>query len=569
MGPLFGLFSIAAVADASIVKLYWTTTASTVPCEDKTLCGVQGPDGPWQAVLAHVGTPGNQTRVALYPAVHYSSEILGAAGGGRYNPVGSGPGPGPGPANQQHDLFGDGLQDYDAASTFIPATSRGEKFFDLLTLPALGGGPYPKANTTLSVASNWSVALHSGSSYTPKIGTLGLSPVVNKQAGNAHGAELIHQLKAVGRIPSQSFGLHIGSAGLGQSGSLILGGYEQNRALGDVAVSNINNNFARVFLVDLQLGIQVGGSPFLDASITKTQPKSVWQGPTGSAGEITKSFGGSRGSAIMTLNALSPSIYLPAGNCEAIAQHLPVIWRGDLGYYGYFIWNESDAQYERIVRSPGYLAFTFSDRSAKNVTIKLPFALLNLKLEPPIVETPMRYFPCASMGQNQTFWQLGRAFLQGAFLGLNFDSGVSFLAQAPGPDSEQSVAQEMGVNDESIQTNPISSFEKTWESHWTVLPEAGPRSEGGGRIAGIVLGSCVAVASVTASFLCWRRRGRSDDDGDDDNKHNGGDNDVVSDSEKTPTVYEVAGTEVPLELGVPSVVHELPLRQPRFSWEVT
>lgn len=44
------------------------------------------------------------------------------------------------------------------------------------------------------------------------------------------------QLKDAGHIGSECLGLHMGSLVLGQRGSLVLGGYDENHILGDIAV---------------------------------------------------------------------------------------------------------------------------------------------------------------------------------------------------------------------------------------------------------------------------------------------------------------------------------------------
>lgn len=78
------------------------------------------------------------------------------------------------------------------------------------------------------------------------------------------------------------------------------------------------------------------------------------------------------------------------------------------------------------------LGFKFQKDSSNTHTIdiKVPFALLNLTLDYPLVDRPTPYFPC--MPTNRTYG-LGRAFLQAAFVGVNWGNGVGswFLAQCP------------------------------------------------------------------------------------------------------------------------------------------
>jgi hypothetical protein len=67
--------------------------------------------------------------------------------------------------------------------------------------------------------------------------------------------------------------------------------------------------------------------------------------------------------------------------------------------------------------SPSALKFSFNTDSG-NGDISVPFALLNLTLDYPLVSTPTQYFPCASYTpSDDSLYHLGRALLQAVFLG--------------------------------------------------------------------------------------------------------------------------------------------------------
>ena len=133
----------------------------------------------------------------------------------------------------------------------------------------------------------------------------------------------------------------------------------------------------------------------------------------------------------VTMSPADPYLYLPQSTCAAIAAELPVVYQPD---YGLYFWDTTDRRYSQIITSPAYLEFVFSknSRNNANLTIKVPFSLLNLTLKAPLVEKPTSYFPC--MGTTGTY-ALGRAFAQAAFIGVNWGlpAGNWFLAQAPGP----------------------------------------------------------------------------------------------------------------------------------------
>ncbi|KAK4187376.1 hypothetical protein QBC35DRAFT_463905 [Podospora australis] len=313
---------------------------------------------------------------------------------------------------------------------------------------------------------------------------------------------------------------------LQQVGSLWLRGYEQNRALGPVGVFRyVDPRYPpRILLHDVFLGTAVGGSPFANPS---KDEGSVWQG-TGDnpvADTAVRLPGGTTGSALIIPNPAAPYIYLPSGHCEELARRLPLVWNERTGLY---LWDTKNPQYERIVRSPAFLGFVFGDRTATNITIKVPMHLLNVTLEPPLMPTPTPYFPCKSFDPKYDgLWTLGRAFLQAAFLGINYHESLVFLAQAPGPHMGQSVIRSMQLEDEKISSNHADEFEKSWLPSWIVLEKqttSGDNSSTGqsstgnvggdagskmstGAIAGIAVAAVVVLAvGIASAVWYWRRQ---------------------------------------------------------------
>ncbi len=206
-----------------------------------------------------------------------------------------------------------------------------------------------------------------------------------------------------------------------------------------------------------------------------------------------------------------PSIYLPLGNCEAAAKHLPVTWQDDIGYY---IWNVNDPQYKRIVSSPAYLGFVLSTPDTKNITIKVAFALLNLTLESPIVSAPTQYFPCHPTNASEGIWMLGRAFLQAAFWGLDYENNQTYIGQGPGPGQERALVRAWPAGANTLETSPADSYASTWRAYWTALPEdrktsvkVSSRGLSGGAIAGIVVG-IVVLLTILAGAVWWFMRKR-------------------------------------------------------------
>ncbi|KAK4132200.1 hypothetical protein BT67DRAFT_93625 [Trichocladium antarcticum] len=181
------------------------------------------------------------------------------------------------------------------------------------------------------------------------------------------GTSIIEQMKKTGLVTSNSFGLHTGSAALGQGGSLVIGGYEQNR---------LGTPF--IFLAEVTIGVETGRWPF---NTSERNMGGIWEGTTDAAGLRASSLlGGRIGSVVVSPNPAVPGIYLQGPTCANAAKHLPVKWDDRLKYY---LWDTRDPAYWAIVNSGAYLGFVLADTQATNVTIKVPFKLLNLTLESP------------------------------------------------------------------------------------------------------------------------------------------------------------------------------------------
>jgi hypothetical protein len=305
-----------------------------------------------------------------------------------------------------------------------------------------------------------------------------------------------------GAIPSPFYGLHLGSASSSVQvpGSLVLGGYDKSRCLTTPIVSDTD-----VFdLTGISLGVTSGDSPF-PGDLPLPIRNLLQIGPTPQTS--LKAYP----------NPGVPYLYLPEGTCGAIAGHLPVAFNETLGLY---IWDTSAPTYQDILTSPSYLSFDFQS-GASTSTIYLPFALLNLTLEWPLVDVPTQYFPCSPYQSPDGRFHLGRAFLQGAFMAQNWQTGKLMLAQAPGPDLRDVSLATISANDTSVSPMiKAPSWDSTWASKLkpfqgnessapgSVL--ASDRNHGrlsSGALAGIVVGVLVLLLFIAG--VCWvlfRRR---------------------------------------------------------------
>lgn len=486
----FSSYAVAFPHETRILKLSWSTDVGACISDEKTSdnCGQLGPDGPWQAPLLWMLGQSNQPHLAVYPHHDQWTSVLSSNDGGIY----------------------DAKPDEENISYTRRLTN--ESFTGGLYNDTALVGSTPK-NITLNMASDWNITLPNGKSYTRKTGLLGLI-----QPGIGEG-NLLSQLVASNETASAGWGLQMGSASLGLAGSLTLGGYDQGRLAGTVASFKLDDPLKPpdIKLTDILLGVEAGGSPFGWRS--EVTNDTMWTAPNPTSG------------VPIQVSARDPGMYLPKGACNKISRNLPVHWRDDIGYY---VWNTTDSNYGNVTTSPAWIGFTFLDRDNKSITIKVLFALLNLKLEQPIVKETTHYFPCHEVDTTTTpTYSLGRAFLQGAYLAYNYETNSTYLAQAVGPAVPSSTLYPFpGVDKRYEQDNygnflwaDDSAFLGSWDSTWTPLPypdgfaPVHKRRLSKRIIAGIAVGSVAVVTVVLGGFwLLWRRRRRlraaaSDDDG--------------------------------------------------------
>ena len=536
-----------------------------------------GPDGPWQAVTVELGTPSQ--KLNLFPGSTFETIILeDAICDGQISPCGKG-----GLFNASESSSIDdtsitysGHSTGDAVDwTFGAMLNQGSSIYVTDTL-SIGSFPHSFLVPSISIRMmlNVSSTYPDGSKYPLQAGQLALGASTTNQSfsvpdGPSINASLApNYLAKHGDLPSASYGLHIGSAALKLPLSLWLGGYDASRIIGPVSAQPYsadvaNNNFI-IDLLDIEIGVDHGGSPF------------SYHSKAGILADSNDSI-----SAIpVIVNPTAPYLYLPNSTCAALATDLPLTYHWA---YGLYFWNVSDPKFHTIVTSPTYMSFIFRG-SAQNLTIKVPFGLLNLTLGPPLVDEPTQYFPCTTP-QNSASYSLGRAFLQAAFIGVDWDQGLGqwFLAQAPGPNTA-SIPSQKTITDMSLESSD-NQWADTWRPLWTPLPDPdnstrsvnpqsssspsagsptlGSHTSSGGRkispggYAGI--GIAVAIVMVGTVALIFFRRATF-------KKRSGADNNAPvylpfeeskQQEENRAPVYE-AHSGLPLTIAGSSLAHELP-----------
>lgn len=417
-----------------------------------------GVEGPWWAVRTQLGTP--PQIIDLLPGGSFQSVVFGSH-----------------LCSTFCDADTAGLFDSDASSTAFtqtgpPVGTNGTNFmsrginesyvFDTMSPVAnIEGAPDVHIPSFDMVV--WTAGFNEfpgGLKYGLQIGNLALGGTdINQSWPNggkprANGTLVPSFLFGAGITPSNSYGLHVGSVAMGIPPSLYIGGYEQSRVLGVVTAQSYGLNFFPIDLLDISIGVAVGNSPFDFSS---------------KAGLLAQG-NASIGPALQVhVDYNPPYINLPRSTCDAIAAELPVHFEASLGLY---LWNTTNPNYTTIVTSPSFLGFTFrlNDSISQNMTINVPFSLLNLTLTPPAVTQPTAYLPCSPVS-DAGIPNLGRAFAQAAFIGVNWQTdgqGTWFMAQAPGPNTPsapEGIATSMQASDRFVVPS-TDNWVDTWKSTW-------------------------------------------------------------------------------------------------------
>lgn len=512
-----------------------------------------GPDGPWAAVTVQMGTPWQS--VDLLPGGSWMTNVLekGICNG-----------------TTKCAAEDAGLYDYRASETWEHAGGTGKIdrlsmhdivgavhsvtmgdarwTFDNMQLQADDGGAGYTVEIELQrfdmlAISRAEQTLPDGSKYPLTIGKLALGAPEKNQSWQDgptkprfNGTLLTSAVFDQERTQSNSYSLHVGSPSMNLPGSLVLGGYHKERVLGSVSYQPYALDSLPIDLLDISIGVAEGSSPF---NFTKK---------SGILADGDSSFAAGQQ---VTVDATQPYLYLPPTTCAALASHLPVKFQPK---YGIYFWDTTNPQYEKIITSPSFLEFTFRESASvsTNITVKLPFALLNLTLSTPLINTPTPYFPCFG-GQDPTEkWSLGRAFLQAALIGVKWEDkaaatpGSWFLAQAPGPNTPKTIAPTSITAAEELKVETSKTkWEDTWKGIWTVLEVDGTTSnnasttpgssddkapdssgsssdtaavgvaagpgDGGSKIpiaaiVGAAVGGAALIIAVVVAFICYRRR---------------------------------------------------------------
>lgn len=236
----------------------------------------------------------------------------------------------------------------------------------------------------------------------------------------------------------------------------------------------------------------------------------------------------------MTIDSGVSQMWLPLSLCETLERTLGLMY--DPLTQLYLV---NDTARNALLDLAPEFTFTLAANSTTNetVSIVLPYAAFDLEVSEPFYNTSRNYFPIRR-AVNESLYLLGRAFLQEAYLVVDWEKGNFSISQ---------IRREKGLARDIVSILP-PGMEATASS--SLRP---------GAIAGIAVGSAVVVVALIAFAVCVMRRRKIG------RKHAG--DQVPSPSPQYPEDKKVAGAlELEESALIPpeansNPVHELPQDQ--------
>ncbi|SLM33544.1 Aspartic peptidase domain [Lasallia pustulata] len=301
------------------------------------------------------------------------------------------------------------------------------------------------------------------------LGILGLNPrPTNYTTGGEGSASLISSLKAQNWIPSMSLGYTAGNQYRLNAvfGSLTLGGYDKTR----FTPNNLSFYFADNSYRDIVVGIQAISSE-----------KSPDMLPDGG---ITA-----------YVDPTVPHIWLPLTACRAFEKTFNLTYDDNSGRY---IINTTT--HDNLLRTNANVTFTLglAQAGGDSINITLPYGSFDLTASWPEANvTGERYFPLRRAA-NASQYTLGRAFLQEAYLIIDWEHKNFSISQCVFDDA---------VSNGRPQLVPILSKDAVAIQMPSPAP-AKKSSPSTGEIAGIAIGVVVLLALLIGGFVIYKLKQR-------------------------------------------------------------
>ncbi|KXT10089.1 hypothetical protein AC579_8965 [Pseudocercospora musae] len=313
------------------------------------------------------------------------------------------------------------------------------------------------------------------------LGLLGLNPKpTNFTTFNQGSPSYMTLLKEQGYIPSLSFAYTAGAQYRFTAvlASLTLGGYDSSRF--------IDNNVTFLFAADNERDIVV-------AIQDVTTPSHISSNPT--ATKLLPS------PLYAYIDSTVPGIWLPMEACRAFELEFGLAFDNDTQLY-----LVNDTLHNSLLHRDANVTFTLAQAitGGPTVHITLPYAAFDLTAKAPFrgpdsstaVSNDTHYFPLFR-AQNDTQYTLGRAFLQEAYISVDWESAVFNVSQVAWTENAEKQLVPIIPSSEGAGAGARASGDADKSSR--LMP---------GAIAGIAVGAIAVLALLGILLMFYFRKKR-------------------------------------------------------------
>lgn len=299
------------------------------------------------------------------------------------------------------------------------------------------------------------------------LGQIGLNPrPLNFTSFEDPHTSLLQALRDAAQIPSLSWAYTAGAYNNVPrvAGSLTLGGYDASRFVPNDLTFRFGPDISQDFLVAIQ-------SITTNTSTMPLLPDGIFA----------------------PINSLVSQIWLPVGACQAFEQAFGLEWDNVTELYPV-----SDDLHAILVQQNPSVTFRLGQTlTSESTEITMPYSSFDLTASPPLVRRiSRRYFPLRRAA-NDSQYNLGRAFLQNAYLIADYERSTFSVSQAVMMDN-LTPPNLTSIRPPTVVTTPQPDRDA----------EDSSRGMPAGRIAGTVCGSLAAAAVVAGAAWYWFRRRR-------------------------------------------------------------
>ncbi|KAL1796240.1 hypothetical protein ACET3X_004780 [Alternaria dauci] len=356
------------------------------------------------------------------------------------------------------------------------------------------------------------------------IGQMGLLPLPLNFSETISSPALISALKDEGQIPSLAYGYQAGAPYRGTKvpASLILGGYDLSRSSEPLTIDINLADMAKALTVGLQ---DIVVTNTLNGTLSMVENERI----------------------LAPIDSSIPEIWLPKSVCDRFESAFGLEYHDGTGRYVL-----TDPARDRLRELSPTLTFTIGTNAVtggNTTVIQIPYEAFDLQIGYPVFANATNYFPIRR-ADNESQYAIGRAFLQEAYIGVDYESGIFNVSAARWDNLEPDIIT-------------IANADRG----------AGAVRKGlsGGAIAGIAIGCVTAILLCilcTWFFVLKPRRARRQNTplGEADEKF---DRDALhSASELTGAAvhempakhghHELDEVKMVPELGSEEIVHEMP-----------